>query len=111
MEAVLSNLGDRQSDNRTGFGADGDHPLPDRAAHRAIADAKTTRPRTIAAPQSGSRKRSERSLHRGAESRTAHALTPVKAGLDLLEDELNVQAGGTSSAVRDALRLVRRNVE
>jgi len=38
-------------------------------------------------------------------------LTPVKAGLDLLEVELNDQAGGTSPAVRDALRLVRRNVE
>ena len=38
-------------------------------------------------------------------------LTPVKAGLDLLEDELNDHAGGTSPAVREALRLVRRNVD
>lgn len=38
-------------------------------------------------------------------------LTPVKAGLDLIEDELNDHAGGTSPAVREALRLVRRNVD
>ncbi len=38
-------------------------------------------------------------------------LTPVKAGLDLLEDELNDHAGGVAPAVRDTLRLVRRNVE
>ena len=38
-------------------------------------------------------------------------LTPVKAGLDLIEDELNDHAGGVAPAVREALRLVRRNVE
>jgi len=37
-------------------------------------------------------------------------LTPVTAGLDLVEEELN-DNGGVSPAVRDTLKMVRRNVE
>jgi hypothetical protein len=39
-------------------------------------------------------------------------LTPVKAGLDLIEDELNNRDGNSSSPnIREALKMVRRNVD